>query len=56
MTKAVGPFRDSWAHSWFPGHRTNVPAEPPLIRPDYDISSLEIEKCEKLTIESGKIS
>jgi len=56
MAKAVGPFRDSRAHSWFSGPRTDVPAEPPLIRPGYDISSPEIEKCEKLTIESGKIS
>jgi hypothetical protein len=27
MAKAMGPFRDSYASSWFSGYRTDVPAE-----------------------------
>ena len=27
--KTMGPFRDSWALSWPPGPRTDVPTEPP---------------------------
>ena len=35
MTKAIGPFRDSQAPSQFSGPQTDVPAEPPLIGPDW---------------------
>ena len=37
MTKVMGPFRDSRVPSLLSGPRTDVPAEPPLIGPDYVI-------------------
>jgi len=35
MVKAKGPFKDSGAHYWLTGTRTDVSSEPPSHRPCY---------------------
>ena len=48
LTKAMGTFRDSQAPSWLSGSRSDVPTEPPLIRPYLNI--LQLFKTSRLKI------
>jgi hypothetical protein len=55
MVKAMGPFRDSQAHSWLLGLRTDVPTEPPSHRPCPQVDTYITDIVSSLVMKFGPI-